>query len=176
MMTTEDAIRTAIDYEVKVRDIYVHAVASVTNPKGKKILEVLAQEEQHHVDFLEARLEEWIETEQVSFDRLGTAVPSRGSIQKSLKTLKREMTRKDPSVVNQDDAVKIMERALAAEIETSNFYRRMVDEIEGEARAMFAKFLEIEEGHQAIVQAELDALSGMGFWFDMPEFNMEMLG
>jgi rubrerythrin len=176
MMTTEDAIRTAIDYEVKVRDIYVHAVASVTNPKGKKILEILAQEEQHHVDFLETKLEEWIDTGQISYDRLGTAVPSRRSIQKSVKTLKEEMARKDPAVVNQDDAVKIMERALAAEIETSNFYRRMVDEIEGEARSMFAKFLEIEEGHQAIVQAELDALLGMGFWFDMPEFNLEMLG
>ena len=33
--------------------------------------------------------------------------------------------------------------------------------------------LEIEEGHVAIVQAELDSLQGMGFWFDMQEFNLE---
>ena len=34
-------------------------------------------------------------------------------------------------------------------------------------------FLGIEQGHQAIVQAEIDALSGLGFWFDFQEFNLE---
>lgn len=38
---------------------------------------------------------------------------------------------------------------------------------------MFRHFLEIEDGHTAIVQAEIDALEGNGFWFDFAEFDLE---
>jgi hypothetical protein len=33
--------------------------------------------------------------------------------------------------------------------------------------------VEIEEGHQAIVQAEIDSVSGMGVWFDTMELSLE---
>jgi hypothetical protein len=33
--------------------------------------------------------------------------------------------------------------------------------------------VEIEAGHEAIVQAEIDALNGLGFWFDFTEFRLE---
>jgi hypothetical protein len=33
--------------------------------------------------------------------------------------------------------------------------------------------LEIEEGHVSIVQAELDSVQGLGYWFDVPEFALE---
>ena len=42
-----------------------------------------------------------------------------------------------------------------------------------DAQKMFARFVEIEEGHQAIVKAEIDAVSGSGFWFDFNEFSLE---
>jgi len=35
------------------------------------------------------------------------------------------------------------------------------------------RFVEIEEGHRAIVQAEIDCVSGLGFWFDTAEFKLE---
>ena len=38
---------------------------------------------------------------------------------------------------------------------------------------MFRRFVEIEEGHQKIVQAEIDCVSGAGFWFDSMEFKLE---
>ena len=69
--------------------------------------------------------------------------------------------------------VEHLQRALAAEKETSAFYQRMVAELSGERQRLFARFLEIEEGHVAIVQAEIDAVSGSGFWFDMKEFDLE---
>ena len=43
----------------------------------------------------------------------------------------------------------------------------------GEERALFQRFLEIEDGHHAIVQAELDAVQGLGYWFDVQEFKLE---
>lgn len=59
------------------------------------------------------------------------------------------------------------------ETETSDFYRRMVSELPAEARGLFSRFLEIEEGHLAIVQAQIDHVSGTGYWFDVREFDLE---
>jgi rubrerythrin len=67
----------------------------------------------------------------------------------------------------------LLTKARDVETETSNFYKRMVAELSDEGQQMFAYFVRVEEGHLALVQAELDALSGLGFWFDMPEFNLE---
>ena len=55
------------------------------------------------------------------------------------------------------------------------FYKQMVAEMQAESRKMFARFLEIEAGHIAIVQAELDYISHTGYWFDFKEFDMEEL-
>jgi hypothetical protein len=49
----------------------------------------------------------------------------------------------------------------------------MVLELSDEGQQMFAEFVKIEQGHLDLVQAEIDAVSGVGFWFDMPEFNLE---
>jgi hypothetical protein len=38
---------------------------------------------------------------------------------------------------------------------------------------MFQRFPEIEDGHNAIVQAELDSVQGLGYWFDVEEFKLE---
>ena len=78
--------------------------------------------------------------------------------------------RKSPG---QNKEIQLLYNFLDTEVETSNFYRRMVNELEGESREMFARFLKIEEGHEAIVQARIDSVTGMGFWFDLQEFNLE---
>ena len=50
--------------------------------------------------------------------------------------------------------------------------QRMVEEMK-EGKELFQRFLEIEVGHQAIVQAELDYLNQTGTFFDFQEFNLE---
>jgi rubrerythrin len=67
----------------------------------------------------------------------------------------------------------MLSKALKAEIETSGFYRKMVDELPAEGRALFARFLEIENNHINAVQFELDYMSKTGYWFDFKEFDME---
>ena len=59
------------------------------------------------------------------------------------------------------------------EIQTSNFYREMVSKLPAEHQPMFQRFMEIEEGHEAIVKAEIDNARGLGFWFDFQEFDLE---
>ena len=91
-------------------------------------------------------------------------------IRKQLEKIMAEMKKKDRGVERQ-----MLSKALKVEVETRDFYKRMVAEMDGSARDMFARFLEIEDGHIAMVQAELDYISHTGYWLDFKEYDMEEL-
>jgi len=167
-MTIEEAIKTSIDYETRVRDLYHHAVKQVVNPAGKRVLEKLAEEEQDHLDYLNSRLDHWNKTGQLDVPYLKTVVPSKEAIEEGIEKVEQGMVSED-----RNTETEILKRALDAEKETSDFYKRMVNELPAEGKKLFERFVEIEEGHVAIVQAEINMLSGVGYWFDMPDVSME---
>ena len=45
----EEAIIKALEYEVRVRDLYEKAVTEVEDPVGKRIFKLLPEDEQGHV-------------------------------------------------------------------------------------------------------------------------------
>ena len=49
----------------------------------------------------------------------------------------------------------------------------MVNELPAEGHLLFFPFVAIEEGHLALVQAEIDYVSKTRYWFDIKEFDME---
>jgi rubrerythrin len=166
-MTLEEAIKTAIDYETKVRDAYLDNIGSVTDETGQRVFKTLGDEEQGHLDHLNALLDEWRRTGKVSFQKLETIVPAREVIEKSVRRLDVHLSERDFGTERE-----MLRKALFLEQETLDFYRRMVDEL-GEDGALFQPFLEIEEGHEAIVRAELDYLNRTGTFFDFKEFDLE---
>ncbi len=171
-MNLEKAIKTAIDYETNVRNIYQEAKLAVTDPVGKRVFNILKKEEQYHLDYLEKRLEEWQSTGRITVEGLKTAVPTQELIEMEVAKLK---TKLEPGKVDKkytDTELQMLKRALELEIETSEFYKKMVLELPDADRVLFKRFVEIEEGHKLIVQAEIDSVTGMGFWFDMPEFDL----
>jgi rubrerythrin len=167
-MTVEQAIATAIEYEKGVRDHYAKAVAKAEHKAATTLFSLMADEEQHHVDYLEHKLREWTNKGRVTVEGLRTALPSPGAIAKGVAGLKDLGTERASGA-----EIEYLERALAVETETSAFYRRMVGELPGDARTLFARFLESEDGHLAVVQAQIDYLSGTGYWFDVREFDLE---
>ncbi|MBM3324375.1 MAG: hypothetical protein FJY66_01770 [Calditrichaeota bacterium] len=167
-MTIAEAIKTALAYETRVWTLYADAIRNATDKTGKRVFGVLASEEQYHLGYLKTRLDEWEKTGKITVEKLRTILPSREVIFREYERLKGHMTSSPPK-----RELDLLNRAREVEMETSNFYKRMVSELSDEGQRMFAEFVEIEEGHLALVQAEIDALSGVGFWFDMPEFNLE---
>jgi rubrerythrin len=166
-LTVEEAIQTSIEYENRVRDVYVEAVRLSEHPDGKKLFQVMADEEQHHVNYLDEKLKEWREKGEVTTEGLKTAIPSKEAIEEEVAKLETDVSGKPGRV-----EVDFLRKALAVERETSGFYRRMVKELPQEARHLFSRFLEIEEGHLAIVQAQIDLAVGTGYWFDFQEFTL----
>ena len=167
-MTIEEAIRTAIEYETKVRDCYRDAVAATGGSAGESFFRLMADEEQEHVDFLVARLKEWKETGAVCGAAIRSAVPDRDAIAGGIATMKDGLT-------SHASGAELDSLRKAGEVEeaTSAFYEKVVSELPDEYRPMFARFLEIERGHLALVMAQIDELTGTGYWFDVQEFNLE---
>jgi rubrerythrin len=167
-MNLEKAIQTAIEYEIRIRDLYREAADQAIDPVGTRVFSALGDDENNHVAYLRDRLEKWRTTGLLTVDEIVSAIPSREIIEKEIGQLETRMSREDRKSEKQ-----MLSKALAVEVETSNFYRKMVEEMSDDSRRMFARFLEIEDGHIAVVQAELDYLSHTGYWLDFKEFDME---
>ena len=167
-MTIEEAIKTAIEYEVKVKNVYAEAVKVAGNDVGQRVFNVLSREEQGHVDYLNFKLEELRKTGTVNSDDLETAIPSPAKIKEAVGKLENKMAADDRGA-----ELEMLRKALEVEIKTNNYYQKMVGTLEPAGQKFFKRFLEIEEGHQAIIRAEIDSLNGSGFWFDIPEFDLE---
>jgi rubrerythrin len=170
-MNLEEAIKTAIDYEGKVYGMYLQAMEEATDEVGKRVFKTLCDEEKEHLSYLRDRLEEWQSDGTVTVERLDTAVPSPAAIQREIEKLREKMEARP--TVRRDSELEMLRRALQLEVETSNFYREMVAALQDDGKRLFERFVEIEEGHKAIVQAEIDCLSGHGYWFDTREFSPE---
>jgi rubrerythrin len=167
-VTIEEAIKTGIEYELEVRHVYAEAAKKFRDPVARKVFSVLADEEDRHVMYLESRLEEWQKTGAVTAAALETAIPSKEAIEAALAKLSKRMAEQDFGV-----ELDMLKKALKLETDATNFFRTMVSELKNEERKLFARFVEIEQGHESIVQAEIDALTGLGFWFDYAEFKLE---
>jgi len=169
-MKLDQAIRTALEYETGVHRTYMEAMEKTSDGSAKRIFEVLGEEERQHIAYLRSRLDEWQKTGKILVKKLGTSIPERKTIEKSLEDLRQTI---QPKRTRQLLELELLKQALDAEIKTSDFYKEMVRTLDAEGQEMFRRFVEIEEGHEAIVQAEIDSLSNLGFWFDIPEFRLE---
>jgi len=168
-MDVKEALTISIDYEHKVRDHYAAGAAVILDTQGRKVFETLAKEEQGHVAYLESRLEEWLKTGKIADAELPTVLPSREFIEEA----RRRVSGAPADTLAVRGELELLKVALELERKTGAFYRELVETLPAEHRELFARFLVIEEGHLAIVQAEIDALAGHGHWFDFMEFQLE---
>ncbi len=167
-MTLEEAIKTAIDYETRIRDLYSGAARDASDEYGRRLFQTLSDDEQRHIDYLNHKLHQWQTAGFVTADLLESAVPSREVLEQEIGKLRSTM-----SVEDRGQKQQMLSKALKLEIETSTFYQEMVDRLSDEGRQMFARFLEIENGHIDVVQFELDFVSKTGYWMGFKEFDME---
>lgn len=170
-LTVHEALRIAIGFEHKVRDHYARGASVIEDPQGRKVFAALAKEEQSHVDFLESRLAAWSATGSSGRERLtSSALPSPAWVREAQA---RHRTTASLRRVADQSEVELLKTALKLEQEASSFYHDLVRRLAAGDRDLFEPFLTIEEGHLTLVQAELDAVQGWGYWFDIPEFALE---
>jgi rubrerythrin len=168
-MGLDEAIKTAIEFEKKVYQVYEEAKNKIADPVGQRVFKQLSLEEAQHVTYLQHRLNEWKKDGHINIEDLATVVPDKERIVEGRESIFQTMQRREPPTTE----IEYLKSAFDVEKKTSAFYRQMVSELSGEGQELFSRFMEIEEGHVAIVQAEIDSVQGMGFWFDVMEFDLE---
>ncbi len=168
-MTIEEAIKTAIEFEKNVKASYHKAAEEAKDPTAKHVLAVLAEEEEGHVAFLQSRLAEWQKEGKLTPAVLNTAIPSKERIAEGVAKLQENLEKPRAEA----DDLAHFKQALDVEREASGFYKKMISELPEEGQRLFERFVEIEEGHLAMAQAEIDTAKGLGYWFDFQEFRLE---
>jgi len=169
-MNVKDAIGTALDFERKVRDHYFKYAVAIEDAQGRKLFETLGREEQGHVDYLEHCLAEWQKTGKVP------SVPLKSLFPKGVSWIsaeRRKLERRPGKRIAKANELEAVKLALQYEKDASGFYHSLVGKLALGEQALFTQFLEIEDTHVALVQAQLDSVQGMGFWFDVMEFQLE---
>ena len=169
-MLIERAIKTAIEYEEKVRDVYQRAAKTSTDRVGRRVFQMLADDEANHVLFLQHQLGMWLSDKKITPEELKIAIPDPREMTATEHKLEAALA---PSARREELA--LLEKAREVELETSSFYERMVKELPDEGKALFQRFLAVEENHLNVVQYEIDSLTGNGFWMGWQEFDMEAI-
>ena len=167
-MNLKTALQTAMEIEAKIRDIYSEALDRCTDDAGRRFFSMMRDDEQYHHDYLGKRLQELNSSGSIQYLDIKMNIPTSQQIQDCLKDVRHAIMVEDRGMIQQ-----MLSNALATEVVTSQFYEKMVSNSDGQSKKMFARFLEIENGHIAAVQAELDYVTHSGYWFDFKEFDME---
>ena len=168
-MKSEEIFTQALEYEKKIRDLYLAAVEKIDDKRGKDLFKALADDEQSHVDFLEYSLDKLKNKDDVDISRLGSKIPSVGKLDRNIEKMKDRIPQHMLG-----DVKRVLNSALQLEIETSRFYKDSYDKAEeGLIKEILKKFHEIEERHVEVVRVELDFSSNNGHWFNFMEIDLE---
>jgi rubrerythrin len=166
-MTLEEAILTSLEHETNVRDYYSAAARVCSDRKGRAFFEMMAKDEQGHVEYLTAKLAEWRSEGAIKDEALATIVPSREWVAKGMERMVATGSKGD--MKQESDR---LYTALKMEEEVTQFYRGLATSVPG-GEKMFRRFIEIEDGHTAVVQAEIDMVHKNGYFYDFLEFGQE---
>lgn len=167
-MEFAEAVKTAIEMEEKVKSFYDRKATELESPIARKIFNILAEEEQGHIDYLNRQLENLKQHGNITDSALETVIPDKSRIDDMINGLENI-----PQPADLESDITLFRLALEMEKEVADHYRKLIDRAADEFRGFFQEFLEIEEAHENVLQAELFAAKSSGVWFDFIEFDQE---
>lgn len=161
------AFKIAIETELKGMEAYLTYARKTKDETGKNMFIVLAHDELQHFRILERAMAGM----QIADGFADIQVPP-SVIQRITPTLRsRDARLKGEAGADQVNA---LTTALDQERRSMELYRQQYAKAtDAKAREMFHKLAEMEEAHYDIIQAELDNIQSTGFWFKIPEFDLE---
>lgn len=163
-----DALQKAIQSEKSALETYLKFARQTKNVSGKDMFVRLCQDELGHLNILEKELDnlmtgqKWVKAKFQPSD-----------IEEILPHLASPKDLVQAGQGSPDD-LSALNLALDMERKAVNFYKKEGQKAEdSNARAMYARLAEMEEAHYNLIQAELDHINDLGFWFGIREFSLE---
>ncbi len=161
------ALQTAITVENVGLETYLRFAHQTKDTTGKNMFIRLAMDELEHQRYLEKQLrklthgQQWAAVD-IPLSEIERVLPN---IQEKDKRIRGESGIAEMEALN---------TALDMERKAAAFFREQADAIDDpHAREMFIRLAEWEDAHYDLIQAEHDAITGTGFWFGIPEFQMD---
>lgn len=165
-----EILRSAIMMETEGERFFSKAALRMKHMGAKDMFVSLAKQERRHVKVLEEELQQvergadWLSPSAVK----GSAAPD-DSFFKEAEGTEGPL---DPKA----GELEVLKFGMDVERKSIEYYRRAGVEVENaKAREVFNWLVGEEAGHLAILKAEYDLRSRSGFYFDVPEFSLEVM-
>ncbi len=165
-----EILRNAIRMEAEGERFFSVAAKRMKFPRTRDMFVSLAKQERRHKRVLEeelSRLEKggtWVSPSSVK----GAGEP-RSSV---FEEAERAAGPLDPKA----SELEVLKLGMEVERKSMDYYRRAGEEIgNAKAKEVFSWLVGEEAGHLAILGAEYDLRSRSGFYYDMPEFSLEVM-
>jgi rubrerythrin len=163
---TAQAMKTAIEMEKSGHRFFTEAAKRVRHDVGRRMFSRLAAEEMTHLQ---------------AFEKIFSEVSGGADFGEALKAVKPaervpyfDEARKQFKSMDLSVELDYLRQALDLERKAMRFFEHAMKEAEtSEAREIFKRILDEEQLHYDLIQAEIDSLSGSGFWFDVHESYMD---
>lgn len=141
-MDLKEALRTALDFEEKGRNIYKEAASKTKNPIVEKTFRYLAEQEQNHTN----KIKEFTRQERADVELKGDSLEDTKNF---FTTTVQEF--KEKIELSEDDA-KAHETALELEQSSYDFYKEQIEKADGAAKNLFRFLMEQENTHYMLIQ------------------------
>jgi len=160
-------LRSAIDVEDNGLITFLKFARKTKDQTGKNMFIRLAMDEFQHRRMLEKQLGKLLDGQEWE----SVEIP-KSEIERIAPTIREKQQRtKGESGLGEVDA---LNTALDLERKAAAFFREKAEEVdEPDAKAFFIRLAEWEDSHFDLIQAELDGINQTGFWFGIPEFQMD---
>jgi len=161
------ALKTAIEIEDNGLLNFLRFARQTKDTTGKNMFIRLAMDEHEHRRIIEKQLTNLMEGKPL----IKIEIP-KSEIEQVAPTIreKQQRTRGESGLLEID----ALNTALDLERKAAKFFRDQADLVDDpDAKAMFIRLAEWEDAHFDLIQAELDSIQGTGFWFGIPEFQMD---
>ncbi len=167
-----DILRNAIQMEVYGEDYFRRMSEWVKHPNTKSMFNSLARQEERHIEVLSeelARIEgggDWVAPSSIKPGSTSAA---------NRKVFKGEAG-EGPAIDPKAGELEAIKLGMEVEKRSIDYYRKAGAEVAGaNAKKVFNWLVGEEAGHLTILMAEYDNRSRSGFYFDTPEFSLEVM-
>lgn len=163
---TAQAMKTAIEMEKSGHRFFTEASNKVKHEVGRKLFSRLAAEEIEHMQ---------------TFEKIFNEVSGGADWKEAMKAIQPakkvpyfDEGRKEFKVEDMSVELDYLKKALDLERNAMQFFEKAIQDAESpEAKEIFKRILDEEQGHYDLIQSEIDSINGTGFWFDVNEFRMD---
>ena len=163
---TAQAMRTAIEMEKSGHRFFTEASNKVKHEVGRKLFSRLAAEEIDHMR---------------TFEKIFNEVSGGADWKEAMKAVQPakkvpyfDEARKEFKVEDMSVELDYLKQALDLERNAMQFFEKAIQDAESpEAKEIFKRIHDEEQGHYDLIQSEIDSINGNGFWFDVTEFRMD---